>query len=58
MKILKKLLKSKIAFSAVVASLILMLISVAAGVVVYGYVMGWIGGVYRIFQWSKGRIAV
>jgi hypothetical protein len=32
------------AFSAVIASLILMLLAVAAGVVVYAYVMGWIGG--------------
>jgi FlaG/FlaF family flagellin (archaellin) len=41
---MKRLFKSKKAFSAVIASLILMLIAVAAGVVVYGYVMGWIGG--------------
>jgi hypothetical protein len=39
----KKNLRSKTAFSAVIASLILMLIAVAAGVVVYAYVMGWIG---------------
>jgi hypothetical protein len=39
-----KLFKSKKAFSAIVASLILMLLAVAAGVVVYSYVMGWIGG--------------
>lgn len=39
-----KLLKNRKAFSAVIASLILMLLAVAAGVVVYGYVMGWIGG--------------
>lgn len=36
--------KNKKAFSAVIASLILMLLAVAAGVVVYSYVMGWIGG--------------
>ena len=36
--------KNKMAFSAVIASLIMMLLAVAAGVVVYGYVMGWIGG--------------
>jgi hypothetical protein len=40
----KKSRKNKKAFSAVIASLILMLLAVAAGVVVYGYVMGWIGG--------------
>ena len=36
--------RAKRAFSAVIASLILMLLAVAAGVVVYSYVMGWIGG--------------
>ncbi len=44
MAIWKKLPRSKRAFSAVIASLILMLLAVAAGVVVYAYVMGWIGG--------------
>jgi len=44
MKMLKKMLGSKRAFSAIIASLILMLLAVAAGVVVYAYVMGWIGG--------------
>lgn len=36
--------KNSRAFSAVIASLILMLLAVAAGGVVYAYVMGWIGG--------------
>jgi hypothetical protein len=40
----KRLFKNKYAFSAIIASLILMLLAVAAGVVVYAYVMGWIGG--------------
>jgi flagellin-like protein len=44
MKVLKKLFRGKRAFSPVIASLILMLIAVAAGVVVYAYVMGWLGG--------------
>jgi hypothetical protein len=44
MKMLKKMLGSKKAFSAIIASLILMLLAVAAGVVVYAYVMGWVGG--------------
>ena len=38
------MLGSKKAFSAIIASLILMLLAVAAGVVVYAYVMGWVGG--------------
>lgn len=41
---LKRLLSTDTGFSAVIASLILMLLAVAAGVVVYAYVMGWIGG--------------
>ena len=40
----KRQFKLKRGFSAIIASLILMLLAVAAGVVVYGYVMGWIGG--------------
>ncbi len=44
MKTVKKMIGSKKAFSAIIASLILMLLAVAAGVVVYAYVMGWIGG--------------
>jgi hypothetical protein len=44
MKKSRKLIGSKKAFSAVIASLIMMLLAVAAGVVVYAYVMGWIGG--------------
>ncbi|MCW3999250.1 MAG: hypothetical protein NWE93_03330 [Candidatus Bathyarchaeota archaeon] len=38
-----KLFRNKTAFSAVIAALILMLLAVAAGAVVYAYVMGWIG---------------
>jgi hypothetical protein len=41
---LRRLLRTDKAFSAVIAALILMLLAVAAGVVVYAYVMGWIGG--------------
>ena len=41
---MKRSFRSKKAFSAIIASLILMLLAVAAGVVVYSYVMGWIGG--------------
>jgi hypothetical protein len=44
MKKQETLFGSRTAFSAVIASLILMLLAVAAGVVVYAYVMGWIGG--------------
>jgi hypothetical protein len=40
---LKRSLRTRKAFSAVIAALILMLLAVAAGVVVYAYVMGWIG---------------
>jgi hypothetical protein len=41
---MKRRSRAKKGFSAIIASLILMLLAVAAGVVVYSYVMGWIGG--------------
>ncbi len=44
---IKRMMKNKKAFSAVIAALILMLLAVAAGAVVYAYVMGWIGGVQQ-----------
>jgi len=44
MKKIKEMLRAKKAFSTVIAALILMLLAVASGVVVYAYVMGWIGG--------------
>jgi len=54
---LNKIVKNKTAFSAVIASLILMLIAVAAGVVVYAYVMGWLGGAQQNST-STGRLQV
>lgn len=44
------------AFSPVIASLILMLLAVAAGVVVYGYTMGWIGGATNTPSSTKGNL--
>ncbi len=44
---MKSLMRNRKAFSAVIAALILMLLAVAAGAVVYAYVMGWIGGVQQ-----------
>jgi hypothetical protein len=44
MRKIEKMARKKKAFSAIIAALILMLLAVAAGVVVYAYVMGWIGG--------------
>ena len=56
MKILKKLLRAKRAFSPVIAALILMLLAVAAGVVVYAYVMGWLGGATMTGGGTKGEL--
>jgi len=53
---LKELLKSIKAFSPVIASLILMLLAVASGVVVYAYVMGWIGGATQTPGGVKGEL--
>ena len=55
---MKRLSKYKRAFSAVIASLILMLLAVAAGVVVYGYVMGWIGGTTRHGAGQYGELSL
>ena len=52
----KSLFRSKKAFSEVLAALIMMLLAVAAGVVVYAYVMGWIGGTTNAPQ-HTGHIA-
>ena len=57
MKILGKMLRAKKAFSPVIAALILMLLAVAAGVVVYSYTMGWIGGATKTSASTKGILA-
>ena len=56
MKMLKKLFRGKRAFSPVIAALILMLLAVAAGVVVYSYVMGWLGGATQNPGGNKGEL--
>ena len=56
MSIWKKLLRAKRAFSPVIAALILMLLAVAAGVVVYAYVMGWMGGATQNPSTVKGQL--
>ena len=56
MRIWKKLLRAKRAFSPVIAALILMLLAVAAGVVVYSYVMGWMGGATQNPTTTKGQL--
>jgi flagellin-like protein len=53
---MEKFLRNKRAFSPVIAALILMLIAVAAGVVVYGYVMGWLGGATSVPPGTKGEL--
>jgi len=56
MKIIKKPFRGKRAFSPVIAALILMLLAVAAGVVVYSYVMGWLGGATQNPGGQKGEL--
>ena len=48
------LMKNNAGFSSVIAALILMLLAVASGVVVYGYVMGWLGGATNVANNTKG----
>lgn len=52
----KRLFKGERGFSPVIAALILMLLAVAAGVVVYSYVMGWIGGATQTPGGTKGDL--
>lgn len=54
---MKSIMKNKKAFSAIIASLILMLLAVAAGVVVYAYVMGWIGNVQQTSTPGTGKLS-
>jgi len=56
MKKLKRMLRAKRAFSTVIAALILMLLAVAAGVVVYSYVIGWLGGATQTTGGAKGQL--
>jgi FlaG/FlaF family flagellin (archaellin) len=56
MKKLRRLFRSKRAFSPVIAALILMLLAVAAGVVVYAYVMGWLGGATQTPGSTQGKL--
>ena len=58
MKKMKKLLRAKRAFSPVIAALILMLLAVAAGVVVYSYVMGWLGGATKSSGGQTGELSL
>ena len=58
MKKMKELLRAKRAFSPVIAALILMLLAVAAGVVVYSYTMGWIGGATTTTGGTQGKLQI
>jgi hypothetical protein len=57
MKKMKGSLREKRAFSTLIAALILMIIAVAAGVVVYAYAMGWIGGATTTAGSTKGQLS-
>ncbi len=48
----------KSAFSPVIAALLLMLIAVAAGVVAYSYVMGWLGSATQTDDGVKGQLQI
>lgn len=53
---LKKLMRSRRAISPVISALLLILLSVAAGVVAYAYVMGWLGGATKNPGAEKGTL--
>ena len=58
MRKIKKLFRAKRAFSPVIAALILMLLAVAAGVVVYSYTMGWVGGATKSEGGQYGELSL
>jgi FlaG/FlaF family flagellin (archaellin) len=55
---MKNLRKSAKAISPIIATLMLMLLAVAAGVIVYAYVTGWIGGATQTSGAPKGQLQV
>jgi len=56
MKKLKRMLKAQRAFSTVIAALILMMLAVSSGVLVYSYVIGWLGGATQTTGGTKGQL--
>ena len=56
MQKLKELFRAKRAFSPVIASLTLMLLAVASGIILYGYIMRWTGGITPISTTMKGQL--
>ncbi len=56
MKKLKRVLRTQRAFSTVIASLILMMLAVSAGVLVYSYVIGWLGAATQTTGGTKGQL--
>ena len=56
MKKLKRVLRTQRAFSTVIASLILMMLAVSAGVLVYSYVIGWLGSATQTTGGTKGQL--
>ena len=55
---MRNLRKSMKAISPIIATLMLMLLAVAAGVIVYAYVTGWIGGATQTSGAPKGQLQV
>jgi len=56
MKKIKRVLRAQKAFSTVIAALILMMLAVSAGVLVYSYVIGWLGGATQTTGGTKGQL--
>jgi FlaG/FlaF family flagellin (archaellin) len=55
---MRNLKKNKKGFSAIIAALLLMILTVAAGVILYAYVTGWIGGATQGTTVPKGQISI
>lgn len=55
-KTLRKLMKARRAVSPVISTLMLILLAVAAGVVAYAYVMGWLGSATKSPPTGYGQL--
>lgn len=55
---MRKLMKSRRAISPVISTLLLIIIAVAAGIVAYGYVTGWIGGAAKAGGVQYGELSL
>lgn len=55
---MRKMMKARKAISPVISTLLLIIIAVAAGIVAYGYVTGWLGGAAKSASVAYGELSL